>query len=206
MTLTVATLKDLLGQGDFPVIDIRLIRAFAAEHILGTLSVPFQQDGFVVAVKQRTSGDTIVLFGDQPRTVAAAKALWEQSGGTVMATWDQGLDPWKAAGESTICVKNVTVDELAAEPEDSRSVIDVREPYEWRSGVIPGALRIPLSHLRDEMAQLSPDRSYVVVCAHGNRSLAGAAQLADHGYHTASVLGGMALWLGAGYPVDRTSD
>ena len=204
MTLTVEELKAILSRDDTPVIDIRLVRAFALEHIAGTHSVPFRQDGWVASIKAALSKNMIVLFGDNPRLAQAARQAWEQSGGTVLAVWDQGLGPWKAQGEPTVAVKNMTVDTLAQQLNEV-AVIDVREPYEWRSGVIPGAKAIPLGTLVEHLGELPKDRPYVVVCAHGNRSLTGAAFLADQGYDASSLLGGMALWLGAAYPVDRSS-
>jgi len=204
MTLTVEHLKEILESNQFPVIDIRLIRAFAEEHIAGSQSLPFRQEGWAALVRQAITEPSVVLLTDNPRLGTAAKEAWEQAGGTVVAVWDQGLGPWKQHGAATVQVKHVTVDELAHRL-GAFSVIDVREPYEWRSGIIPGAKTIPLGTLSERLAELPKDRHHVVVCAHGNRSLTGAAFLAERGYTTFSVLGGMALWLGAGHPIDRWS-
>ncbi len=203
MIPSVDALKAILQEGKIPVIDIRLTRAFAEEHIVGTRSAPFNQTGWAEGLKPALSGSTIAIFSDSRQLGEAAKNAWERAGGTIALLWDQGLDPWKAKGEATVKVKNLTVDELA-QSLDQVAVIDVREPYEWRSGIIPGAKTIPLGQLSQHLEELPQQKPYVVVCAHGNRSLAGASYLADRGYQAASVLGGMALWLGAGHPVDRS--
>ena len=51
-----------------------------------------------------------------------------------------------------------------------RCVVDVREPDEYQSGHIPGAINIPLSSLTASLDSI-PDRSTVyVVCQAGGRS------------------------------------
>jgi len=85
---------------------------------------------------------------------------------------------------------------------DPPVLVDIRERNEWETGWIGGALRIPMSELGD---QLDPyrDRSVVLYCAHGNRSLRLANALSDLGYpKVTSLAGGIAAWDQAGLPVE----
>lgn len=65
------------------------------------------------------------------------------------------------------------------------TLVDVREPHEWESGHIEGALHIPLGKLLvaaeilDTLNRLEP---IVVYCQHGMRSARAVAYLREHGY------------------------
>ena len=82
------------------------------------------------------------------------------------------------------------------------ALIDIREPHEWATGWIAGAVRIPMSELGE---QLEPyrERSLVLYCAHGNRSFRLANTLSSHGYpRVVSLAGGIVAWDQAGLPVE----
>ncbi|MFM7630399.1 MAG: ThiF family adenylyltransferase [Alphaproteobacteria bacterium] len=76
--------------------------------------------------------------------------------------------------------------------------LDVREPFEWRSGHITGARHLPLGHLLAEggaLDDLPLNAPIVVYCQHGIRSLTGAAHLQRLGYTNISHLeGGFVRW------------
>ncbi len=85
---------------------------------------------------------------------------------------------------------------------DPPILVDIRERNEWETGWIGGALRIPMSELGD---QLDPyrERTVVLYCAHGNRSLRLANTLIHLGYsNVASLAGGIVAWDQAGLPVE----
>lgn len=76
--------------------------------------------------------------------------------------------------------------------------IDVREEQELLSGMIPGALHIPLPQLlskRSRLNQLPTDKQIIVYCQHGVRSLRAVAHLHEIGFIKAAQLrGGIAQW------------
>ena len=81
---------------------------------------------------------------------------------------------------------------LAAQSEGA-TLLDVREPYETDTGIIPGAVAVPLADILADPAQAGPG-PVVVVCAVGARALRAAHALQQSGI-TASVLtGGMTAW------------
>jgi len=138
--MTIEQLKEAFDSGQVPVLDIRLTRAFAEAHIAGAESLPFRQDGWAVLAQNIVRSSTVVIFTDNPRIGEAATKAWEALGGTVSGLWSEGIQPWKDNGEPTVEVKHLTVDDLAQRL-GAVTVIDVREPYEWRSGVISGGYR-----------------------------------------------------------------
>jgi molybdopterin/thiamine biosynthesis adenylyltransferase/rhodanese-related sulfurtransferase len=86
--------------------------------------------------------------------------------------------------------------------EDGPVLVDIREPSEWETGWIPGGLRVPMSELSDQLEE-HRDRTLVIYCAHGNRSLRVADALAEAGYaDPVSLAGGIVAWERAGLPVE----
>lgn len=82
-------------------------------------------------------------------------------------------------------------------------VVDVREPYEYVEGHVPGAASMPLSTLPVRFAELDRHRPVHLVCAVGGRSAQAAAYLDQQGFDTVNIDGGTSDWVAAGFPVDR---
>jgi rhodanese-related sulfurtransferase/glyoxylase-like metal-dependent hydrolase (beta-lactamase superfamily II) len=79
------------------------------------------------------------------------------------------------------------------------TLLDVREPFEFVSGHVPGALNIPLGQLAAGHTALEARREIVVICASGSRSALAAQLLRRAGFATVSnVAGGMLAWQSAG--------
>src|SRR5262249_7681005 len=80
---------------------------------------------------------------------------------------------------------------------------DVREPVEYHTERIPGALLYPLSTF--DATQLPKDESRQVVfhCASGGRSLKAASLRQATGQPGAHMAGGIAQWKASGLPVIR---
>lgn len=72
--------------------------------------------------------------------------------------------------------------------------IDVRYPSEYQYDKLPGALNIPLAEVRNAFGVLDKNREYVVYCQSERRSSAAAFLLAQRGYKTFLLQGG--LWGG----------
>jgi hydroxyacylglutathione hydrolase len=88
---------------------------------------------------------------------------------------DGGMYAWHQASLPVATIAQIPVDELRHQLEEGQDVqvVDVRQPGEYASGHVPGAISLPLAHLAEGVAQLHPERSVVVICAGGYRSSAG---------------------------------
>lgn len=83
-------------------------------------------------------------------------------------------------------------------------VLDVREPWEFTAGHVPGARSIPQAQLALHLESVPKDREVLVVCEGGNRSLKASGFLHDVGYtHVVNLAGGTSAWREAGLPVER---
>lgn len=83
-------------------------------------------------------------------------------------------------------------------------IIDVREPHEFASGHIPGALNISVKELQSRVNELPQDLNAPIVayCASGVRSSSAANFLRQYGYKDVrSLTGGINKWAGSGNPV-----
>ena len=81
-------------------------------------------------------------------------------------------------------------------------LVDVREKLEWNEGHIPGAIHVPRGYLELQVEEAVPDKDKTVVlyCAGGVRSLMAGATLQQMGYkNVVSMAGGFGAWKGNGY-------
>jgi len=75
-------------------------------------------------------------------------------------------------------------------------IIDVREPYEWQLGHIPGARLVPLDRIEEEIPRLDKRRETILYCKVGVRSMYAAQQLADAGVSDVrNLAGGILRWI-----------
>jgi rhodanese-related sulfurtransferase len=76
-------------------------------------------------------------------------------------------------------------------------LLDCREADEFAIAALPGARLLPMSELRERLAELDDDRDrrVIVFCHHGSRSLRVAAFLRQHGLDSVqSMSGGIDEW------------
>jgi rhodanese-related sulfurtransferase len=85
-------------------------------------------------------------------------------------------------------------------------VVDVRTEKEWLAGHIAGSVNIPLTHLRERLAEVPQDRPVVVHCEGGYRSAIAASLLAQAGRHNvADLVGGVKAWGASHLPLRAES-
>jgi len=112
---------------------------------------------------------------------------------------------WDRAYHEPVNVPSITAEEAHRQLQlDPRPrVLDVREPWEYAAGHVPGAQLIPLGELEARVAEVPRDQPILSICQVGQRSLAAAAFLISQGYRdVTNIDGGTTAWLERGYPVD----
>jgi rhodanese-related sulfurtransferase len=81
---------------------------------------------------------------------------------------------------------------------DTVLVVDLRQPWEYHAGHIPGAMSLFIEEVPVRLAELPTDRDIVFQCWHGHTSLDVAAYVIEQGWpasRIASLSGGMAGWV-----------
>lgn len=81
------------------------------------------------------------------------------------------------------------------ETTDPPFLLDVREPWEVAICALPGAVNLPMGEVPRRLGELPHDRSIVVICHHGMRSLQVTRFLRSRGIESAQNLaGGVDSW------------
>ena len=82
-------------------------------------------------------------------------------------------------------------------------IVDVRSEKEWQAGHIAGSLNIPLTHLRERLAEVPAERPIVVHCEGGYRSAIGCSLLKSAGRTNVSdLVGGIKAWTASKLPTE----
>lgn len=121
---------------------------------------------------------------------------------TAIEATNRGLEemPW-AMLTSSPAVREVAASELDRHRRRAL-VIDVREPEEFASGHVPGAVNVPQADLAGWQRTAPRDRDLLVICQSGGRSRHAAQFLAQIGVErVATVAGGTQAWADAGNPL-----
>ncbi len=85
-------------------------------------------------------------------------------------------------------------DRLREEPEEV-VLLDVREPFEREYAAIEPSLHIPMQEVADRTDEIPRDRTVVVYCHTGARSLMVAGFLETRGFRSvANLRGGIEAW------------
>ncbi len=95
-------------------------------------------------------------------------------------------------------VREIQPSQLAQRLEggEELEIIDVREPYEWQLGHIPGARLVPLDRIAAEIPRLDKRRETILYCKVGVRSMYAAQQLANAGVsEVRNLAGGILRWI-----------
>jgi NADPH-dependent 2,4-dienoyl-CoA reductase/sulfur reductase-like enzyme/rhodanese-related sulfurtransferase len=74
------------------------------------------------------------------------------------------------------------------------TIVDVREPFEFEAGHVPGARLIPLAQLRERWREIPPEKPLAVYCGVGQRAYYATRILRDNGLHPRNVAGGWATY------------
>ena len=92
----------------------------------------------------------------------------------------------------------VDLETFAEAHAEGATVLDVRNPDEYETAHVPGAVLIPLGELADRQDEVPQADPLYVICAAGGRSLAATKALVDAGYNALSVAGGTNGWIERG--------
>ena len=98
-----------------------------------------------------------------------------------------------------MAITEILVNELTTLVENGSLVVDVREPDEYESGHIPGAVLVPLSTVLTNKSEFESDETVYVVCRSGGRSMQACEMLHDVGIsNVVNVAGGTMGWISLG--------
>ena len=169
---------------DETILDVRSAAAFGDGHIRGAINIGLDGQfaswcGTLLAIDA-----PIVVFAESDERAREAVMRLARVGYENVIGYVTSLD-----GFETTSLAQLAPVEL---PRCHRTIVDVRNPAEFESGALDGALHIPLPDLPDRMHELEPHASLAIICAGGYRSSAAASLLQRNGFEDlVNVVGGM---------------
>jgi hydroxyacylglutathione hydrolase len=150
----------------------------------------------------------ILLLTDSSNYERVVYSLARVGYDNVIGFLAEGLEPWEKMGLPLTAgdVRDVEPVELhqMLQGREGPVVVDVREPWEYQKGHVPGALLIPLGQLSSRLGELDPEKPVAVICQSGSRSQSAAALLGQRGFKTIyNVSGGTSAWKHSGLELER---
>lgn len=200
----IKTIWETVEAGKTLVVDTRVVNEYARGHVPGSLLAPFSRYNWGKAVADYLADDSrhLAFVASNNAMATVVRKELEKNGLQAKFEISDGLNQWKQEELPVASVWEITPEELHEDLENF-DIIDVREPYEWRSGIIPNAKKIPLQELVERIGELPKNRKYALVCATGARSQSAAIFMADSGFDAGNVVGGMSRWLSKGFTVSN---
>lgn len=194
------------------LLDTRSKGAYVQAHIPGSVHLEADDQlsnriGFVFP----PDAPVVLLLSNPSEYEQVVYSLARVGYENVIGYLAEGLDVWERMGLPLTAgdIKDVEPTELHQIIQnctngDCPVVVDVREPWEYRQGHVPGAVLIPLGQLSSRLNELDPERPVAVICASGNRSQSAAALLGQKGFKTVyNVSGGTGAWIYSGLELER---
>jgi glyoxylase-like metal-dependent hydrolase (beta-lactamase superfamily II)/rhodanese-related sulfurtransferase len=193
------------------LLDTRSKEAFIQAHVPGSVHLEADDQlsnriGFVFP----PDVPVILLLADPADYEKVVYSLARVGYDHVAGYLSEGLDAWEKMGLPLTAgdiqdIQPLELHDLLANSNGSRPVVvDVREPWEYRQGHVPGALLMPLGQLATRLSELNPENPVAVICATGNRSQSASALLGQKGFKTVyNVLGGTSGWVRSGLEIER---
>lgn len=198
-------------QNGVTLLDTRSKADFVRSHIPGAIHIQADSQlsnriGFVLP----SDVPVILMLDDASLYEQVVYALARVGYEDIIGYLAEGLDVWEKMGLPLTAgdIQDIEPKQLHQMLKDSADdaplVVDVREPWEYKRGHVPGARLIPLGQLSERMNELDPKHPVAVICASGNRSQSAAALLGQKGFETIyNVVGGTGAWVRSGLEVER---
>jgi hydroxyacylglutathione hydrolase len=193
--------QEVLAKGA-TVVDTRSAQDYARGAVAGTINIPgnrsftswagwllpYDRDIYLIA---RTGGGN---------GLAEIARDLSSIGLDRIAGWFDADSMGGGNGTSAQIIRAMDADTVASKaPSGEITVLDVRNPGEWRAGHLPWASLVPLGDLPDRMSELPKDRPIVVHCQTGSRAAIAASVLLAHGFTDVRVFaGGFSEWQAQG--------
>ncbi len=158
------------------VVDLRQRRAFARDHLTGSISVELGDPFATYLTWTIPWGTPLTLIGESYGQVAAAQLQLIRVGIDRLEAAAAGATGDLGGGRlSSYEVRDFPA-LAAAWGSGGQVVLDVRRPDEWRAGHLAGAVHIPFWELEQRAGEVPPGEVWVH-CASGFRAAIGASLL-----------------------------
>jgi glyoxylase-like metal-dependent hydrolase (beta-lactamase superfamily II)/rhodanese-related sulfurtransferase len=168
---------------DVLILDVRHQNEFVEAHIPGSIFIGL--DGtfapwvgeIVKNVKQ-----PLLIVCERGREEEAVLRLSRVGFDNVIGCLDKGISGYKDAGFETIGLNSIQASDIELYLDESHIVMDIRKPAEYNIGHLPNVFHLPLSSLQLKLKDIPTDKSILIYCAGGYRSVIAASILLQVGF------------------------
>jgi len=218
----IAQVKDILPNQARPLldqqvlfIDVREVEEFAQVRIPGATLIPLSE--LDRRLEEIPRDRPVVLYCRSGNRSGQAASWLDSQGYKNLLNLDGGIIAWYQQGlpldtqpvdevYQAVPYVDLTPHEAQTWVGEGALVLDVREPFEFAQGHLPGAINIPLGQLERRVAGLPKDGKLLVVCASGGRSSTAAEYLVSRGFakdKVGNLEGGTFGWMTHGLGVEH---
>ena len=185
-------------RGDCVLIDLRSEKDFLAKRIPHALSVPLKTFNQNLLIQKLSVLTPVVVYSDSIRDSMDGLAQLRDKGFHTVSMVEGNLQGWKKRGNvlQTGPVKSQRIPQRQAGPGEvsvqefnkavnglsNAQIVDVRTDQEIRSGLIQGAIHIPLHEISAHLDKLSRSIKTYLYCAAGARAEMASHFLVEQGF------------------------
>jgi rhodanese-related sulfurtransferase len=194
----------LAQQDTAQILDVRHPDEFASGHLAGAINIGLGGQYATWAGTILDPDRPILLIAGPGREHEAALRLGRIGFDGVRGFLRDGMEALARRPDLVAVTPRASAPEVAADLASTIPplLIDVRAPREWETRHIEGSLNLPLTRLRDHLAEIPRERAIALHCAGGYRSSIAASLLLQQGItNFVEVAGGLAAWDAAHLPV-----
>jgi len=174
---------------DVVLLDTRSADEFGLGHVPGSIFIGLDGQfapwvgALMPSVKQRIA--LIAPIGREEETVTRLARVGYDN---VLGYLNEGIAAWEGSLER---IDRLTATEVEAGLPSEEIIVDVRRPGEYSAEHLEGVPNIPLDFINERMDAFPKDKTLVLHCAGGYRSMIAASILKARGFHRVKdVIGG----------------
>jgi len=167
------------------ILDTRDPQSFASGFIPNSINIGIDGNfapwvgALIPDIKQQ-----ILLVTDEGREEEVITRLARVGFDNTIGYLKGGFSAWKKARKEIDTIKSMSAEEASSlVNEEAKSVIDVRKPSEFAGEHVQGAINLPLDNINDVIGEIDVNKSYLVHCAGGYRSMIFISILRSRGFH-----------------------
>lgn len=193
--LTMAQVEGAIQKGAV-VLDTRKADDFEKGFIPGSLNIGLNGQFAVWVGTLIDINLPLVLVTDEDKEAETILRLARVGYENVQGFLKGGIQAWQGKLET---LKSITPQQALQEMENGIEVLDVRKPGEWNVSHVKDAQFVPLADMPDNLSGLDKDKTYLLHCAGGYRSMVAASLMKRQGFkNPVNVYGGFGALLQAG--------
>lgn len=190
--LSVTAFETLANETGALILDTRNAEEFAAGFIPNSINIGIDGNFAMWVGELITDIKQPILLVCEPGReeeciIRLSRVGYDQTLGYLQG----GFETWKENKKEIDQISRINAHELQTNMEQQSMIIDVRKKSEFDSEHLIGAVNIPLNEINAHLAEIPKNKSFIIHCAGGYRSMIAASILKSRGWNNfADVRGG----------------